>query len=74
MWLGRGAAPQVPLREVAQDAEVFIERERSGQPDKGRVLAAIQPHSDDLPLFAAGTILKLIKEGYRGILIRASND
>jgi LmbE family N-acetylglucosaminyl deacetylase len=75
MWLNRGsAAPQVPLRDVAQDAELFIERERPGQPDKGKVLAAVQPHSDDLPLFAAGTILKLIKEGYRGILIRTSND
>ena len=75
IWLGRGAAaPQIPLREIAQDASVFIEREEPAQPHKGKVLAAIQPHSDDLPLFAGGTVLKLIKEGYSGILIRTSND
>ena len=38
------------------------------------MLAAIQPHSDDLPLFAAGTIVKLVREGYTGILIRTTND
>ncbi len=75
IWLSRGAAvPQIPLREIDQGAEVFIEREQSGQMHKGQVLAAIQPHSDDLPIFAGGTILKLIKEGYSGILIRTSND
>ena len=47
---------------------------KPGQPHKGKVLAAIQPHSDDLPLFAAGTIIKLIREGYTGILIRTTND
>lgn len=54
--------------------EVFVEKDRTGQPHKGKVLAAIQPHSDDLPLFAAGTIIKLIREGYTGILIRTTND
>jgi LmbE family N-acetylglucosaminyl deacetylase len=68
------AAPQTRLREPEQQADVVIEREQRGQPHKGKVLAAIQPHSDDLPLFAAGAILKLIREGYTGILIRASND
>ena len=57
-----------------QSAEVFVEQDRTGQPHKGKVLAAIQPHSDDLPLFAAGTIIKLIREGYTGILIRTTND
>jgi LmbE family N-acetylglucosaminyl deacetylase len=57
-----------------QSAEVFVERARTGQPHKGKVLAAIQPHSDDLPLFAAGTVIKLIREGYTGILIRTTND
>ena len=33
-----------------------------------------KPHSDDLPLFAAGTIAKLICEGYKGFLIRTIND
>jgi LmbE family N-acetylglucosaminyl deacetylase len=55
-------------------AEVFVEKDRPGQPHKGKVLAAIQPHSDDLPLFAAGTVIKLIREGYTGILIRTTND
>jgi len=54
--------------------EVIIERAREGQPHKGKVLAAIQPHCDDLSLFAAGTVAKLIKEGYEGYLIRTTND
>jgi LmbE family N-acetylglucosaminyl deacetylase len=53
---------------------VTLEREQPGQPHKGKVLAAIQPHCDDVPLFAGGTVLKLIREGYTGILIRTSND
>jgi LmbE family N-acetylglucosaminyl deacetylase len=57
-----------------QTAEVLVERGRTDQPHKGKVLAAIQPHSDDLPLFAAGTVIKLIREGYTGILIRTTND
>jgi LmbE family N-acetylglucosaminyl deacetylase len=57
-----------------QTGDVFVERDRADQPYKGKVLAAIQPHSDDLPLFAAGTIIKLIREGYTGILIRTTND
>jgi LmbE family N-acetylglucosaminyl deacetylase len=44
------------------------------QPHKGKVLAAIQPHNDDLPIFAAGTVIRLIREGYTGILIRTTND
>lgn len=47
---------------------------KKGQPHKGKVLAVIQPHSDDVPLFAAGTVAKLIKEGYKGYLIHSSND
>src|SRR2546425_1045259 len=53
---------------------VFFERAASGTPHKGRVLAAIQAHSDDIPLSASGTVAKLIKEGYVGYLIRATND
>ena len=75
MFVGSAAAmPQGPLRNTSTDADVFVERDQPGQPHKGKVLAAIQPHCDDIPLFAAGAILKLIKEGYRGILIRTSND
>ncbi len=54
--------------------DVFVERARAGTPHAGKVLAAIQPHADDLPLFAAGVILKLIREGYTGYLIRTTND
>lgn len=74
--LGTSAATpaQTQMRENAQQAEVVVEREQLGQPHKGKVLAAIQPHCDDLPLFAGGTVLKLIREGYTGILIRTSND
>lgn len=38
------------------------------------MLLAIQAHSDDIPLSAAGTVAKLIEEGYTGHLIRATND
>jgi LmbE family N-acetylglucosaminyl deacetylase len=55
-------------------ASVFFERAESGTPHKGKVLAAIQAHSDDIPLSASGTVAKLIKEGYVGYLIRATND
>ncbi len=46
----------------------------AGKPHAGKVLAAIQPHADDLPFYAAGTILKLLDEGYTGHLIRTTND
>lgn len=52
----------------------IVDRARSGQPHKGKVLAAIQPHCDDIPIFAGGTIIKLIDEGYTGVLITMSND
>ena len=69
-----GAAAQTQMRDQSQQSDVFVERDQSGQPHKGKTLAAIQPHCDDVPLFAAGTIIKLIREGYRGILIRTTND
>jgi LmbE family N-acetylglucosaminyl deacetylase len=64
--MGSGAA--------AAASEAVIERRAAGKPHVGKVLAAIQPHSDDIPLFAAGTVAKLIDEGYTGHLIRMSND
>lgn len=54
--------------------ELVIEREQSGRPHEGKVFAAIQPHSDDIPLFAGGLVAKLIREGYKGYLIRTTND
>lgn len=56
------------------DDEVVVERAQSGKPHAGKVLAAIQPHSDDVPLFAGGTVAKLMDEGYTGYLIRTTND
>jgi LmbE family N-acetylglucosaminyl deacetylase len=56
------------------DPEVVIERDAPGRPHAGKVLAAIQPHADDLPIFAGGTVAKLIAEGYTGYMIRTTND
>ena len=53
---------------------IIIERPQSGKPHQGKILAAIQPHCDDVPIFAGGTVAKLIQEGYTGYLIRTSND
>jgi LmbE family N-acetylglucosaminyl deacetylase len=60
----------------AQEAPggVFVERAAAGTPHKGKVLLAIQAHSDDIPLSAAGTVAKLVQEGYTGYLVRATND
>jgi LmbE family N-acetylglucosaminyl deacetylase len=54
--------------------EIVVEHAASGKPHAGKVLAAIQPHGDDIPLFAGGTVAKLIREGYTGYLIRTTND
>jgi len=54
--------------------DLVIERNRPGKPHKGKVLAALQAHSDDIPIFCAGTVAKLIDEGYTGYLIRLTND
>ncbi len=51
-----------------------IERPVTGKPRAGQVVAAIQPHVDDIPLFAAGTLFKLIDEGATAYLIRVTND
>jgi len=53
---------------------VVLERPATGQPHKGKVLLALQAHSDDITLSAAGTVAKLIEEGYTGYLVRATND
>jgi len=67
-----GAPPQGARPATIE--EVFIERPASGKPHAGKVLAAIQPHTDDIPIFAGGTVAKLISEGYTGYLIRTTND
>ncbi len=63
-----------PASAVKQQDEVIIERVSEGKPYRGKVLAVIQPHCDDIPIFAAGTVAKLIYEGYTGYLIRTTND
>jgi LmbE family N-acetylglucosaminyl deacetylase len=60
--------------QTAAAAEVSIERATSGSPHRGKVLALITPHLDDGPIFAGGTIAKLLGEGYTGYFIRTSND
>lgn len=62
------AAPAPPTREV------ILERSLANQPHRGKVLLAVQAHSDDIPLSASGTVAKLIEEGYTGYLVRATND
>jgi LmbE family N-acetylglucosaminyl deacetylase len=71
-----GAAPQGAAGDVtaATANVVFIERALAGKPHTDKVLAAIQPHADDIPIYAAGTIAKLLNEGYTGYLIRTTND
>jgi LmbE family N-acetylglucosaminyl deacetylase len=54
--------------------QVVIERSNNDQPYRGKVLALITPHLDDGPIFAGGTVAKLLSEGYTGFFIRTSND
>jgi LmbE family N-acetylglucosaminyl deacetylase len=68
------AAPAAPADGPFADTEIQIERAMPGRAHAGKVLAAIQPHADDLPIFAGGLVLKLIQEGYTGYLIRTTND
>src|SRR3954468_8197986 len=62
------------LQSPPAASRVVLERSIPGQPHKGKVLLALQAHSDDVPLMASGTVAKLIEEGYTGYLIRATND
>ena len=69
-----GYSPFTTPDYYAYADNLVIERNNPGKPHRGKVLAAIQAHSDDIPLFAGGTVAKLIDEGYTGYLIRISND
>jgi LmbE family N-acetylglucosaminyl deacetylase len=60
--------------QAAAGSDVVIERAAAGAPHLGKVLALITPHLDDGPIFASGTIAKLLSEGYSGYFIRTSND
>ena len=72
IWQQTGSPPQAASLPVTEG--VFVERAASGKPNAGKVLAAIQPHTDDIPIFAGGTVAKLVGEGYTGYLIRTTND
>ncbi len=61
-------------KAMGDPEEVVIERPVSGKPHKGKVLLAIQAHSDDVPLDYGGTVAKLMDEGYTGYLLRTSDD
>jgi LmbE family N-acetylglucosaminyl deacetylase len=67
------AGAAIPQVSRAQN-DVVIERDLPGKPNAGKVLAAIQPHADDIPIFAGGLVAKLIREGYTGYLIRTTID
>ena len=74
-----GSALAAPAMAVADEGpfpgtSIEVERAQPGKPHAGKVLAAIQPHADDLPIFAGGLVLKLMNEGYTGYLIRTTND
>jgi LmbE family N-acetylglucosaminyl deacetylase len=62
------------LKSASGPEEIVIERPFPGKPHKGKVLLAIQPHSDDITLYAAGTVAKLMDEGYTGYLLRTTDD
>jgi len=75
--VGTGAIARLTWSQQQQPpaaGRVVLERSRDGQPHAGKVLLALQAHSDDIPLSASGTVAKLIEEGYTGYLVRATND
>lgn len=72
--MGRLAGQQQSPGVLSHSEPVVPEPARAGRPRAGQVVAAIQPHSDDIPIFAAGTVAKLISEGCTGCLIRITND
>ena len=61
------------MRSPAEEP-VVAERPAAGRPHEGKVLAAIQSHADDIPFFCAGTVAKLVAEGYKAYLIQTTND
>ncbi len=63
-----------PVEPYDAHSPLVIEGPVTGKPHAGKTLALIQPHSDDIPIFAAGTAFKLIDEGYKAYLIRVTND
>ena len=73
MLVGLAVQQLDTARAQESSSTPFLERLQSGIPHKGKVLAAIQPHSDDVALLCSGAVAKLIQEGYAGYMIRATN-
>ena len=53
-----GQIQETPWGYDVDYSEIRIERPLKGQPHRGKVLMAIQPHSDDIPLSAGGLIVE----------------
>lgn len=68
------AGGTLSAQSTASDSEVTVERVAAGAGRKGKVLALVTPHLDDGPIFSAGTIAKLLREGCTGYFIRTTND
>jgi LmbE family N-acetylglucosaminyl deacetylase len=72
--LARGQQQAAGQAAATAQSRIVLEGPKEGQPHKGKVLLAVQAHSDDIPLSSSGTVAKLIEEGYTGYLVRATND
>jgi len=70
----KGQIEKTPWGYDVEYSQVKIERSVKGKPHTGKVLMAIQPHSDDIPLSAGGLVAKLMDEGYTGYLCSVSDD
>lgn len=66
--------PSMAMPYRADVGEIVVESDQNGRPHAGKVFAAVHAHLDDVPFYAAGLCAKLMHEGYRGYLIRTSND
>ena len=67
--LGAALSSTVFAQQNVPNPTVFIERAAQGSPQQGKTFALITPHLDDGPIFAGGTVAKLLREGYTGYFI-----
>jgi LmbE family N-acetylglucosaminyl deacetylase len=65
---------RVPRGYDVDYSEVRIERPMAGKPHLGKTFMAIQPHSDDIPIYAGGLVAKLLDEGYSGYFCSVTDD
>jgi LmbE family N-acetylglucosaminyl deacetylase len=59
---------------IAAASKIVVEKDQPGRPHQGKVFVAVHAHLDDVPYFAGGLCVKLMKEGYTGYIVRTSND